>query len=135
MKMMSKLTFFFLILAGSTITSCSTKAERETDNGETLSSWKLVEERVSIGAAAEFVATERHEVITFLDDSRVRNSSSWCGDVGQTVVTYSAEDGKIQVDCNSTGNHINYEIDGNTMIISNPSCIEVCQYKYRRVAE
>ncbi len=117
-----------MMLLSVLFTGCFSASE---ENSLVESRWKLIETRVSIGGPAEYVPADRVEFIEFLADSKVQNSAGWCGEGSETVVSYSI-DGTIKTNCNGSGTML-FEMEGEFLILRNPSCIEACDYKYEKV--
>lgn len=122
---MRNFTFFAGIILAFLSASCSVDID---DTQEVLSTWRLIETRISEGGEASFVPTEIDEVITFYTNSKIMRNTAWCTDSDNFFADYSL-DGEIFTSCSATAS-LNFVIDGDIMILSNPSCIEVCEYKY-----
>ncbi len=125
MKNIFYLVFVFTIV----FTSCDSKGTND-ENGEVISQWELIETRISPGGIVEFTPTEEEEIIEFLADFKVRNSNGWCGDPDKSTVSYSGE-GEIFPECPNGGTLL-FEIEGDIMIMRGSTCIESCDYKYKR---
>ncbi len=110
-----------------TVTACNTVGESSL---EVNSRWELVESKVSIGGPAQFTPTDQVEFVEILSSNEIRNTNGWCGEGEPTTAPYAS--GVININCNMNS-VLNFSIDDDIMIISNPACIEGCEYKYRRV--
>jgi len=122
---------FYLTLALTLfLSSCDSKGTND-EKGEVISKWELIETRVSPGGIVEFTPAEEEEIIEFLEGFKVRNSNGWCGDEDKDVVTHS-EEGEIFPECPSGGTLL-FEIEGDIMIMRGSTCIESCDYKYKRI--
>ncbi|CAN5332428.1 hypothetical protein BH23BAC2_BH23BAC2_27460 [soil metagenome] len=106
--------------------SCISTGDENIVEGNT---WKLIETRVSIGGAAEFTPTKDYEIIQFLPNNRVWKSNGWCGEEEAGTINY--ENNTFQTNCEQSDKLL-FEIEGDIMIVRNPSCIEACDYKYQR---
>lgn len=100
------------------------------DTQEVLSEWRLIEVNLSSGGESSFVSTDIDEVITFYTDSKIMRNTAWCADSDDLVTNYSQQ-GEIFTRCGES-NSLNFVIEGDIMIISDPTCIEICEYKYQR---
>ncbi|CAM4242236.1 hypothetical protein [Gillisia limnaea] len=124
---MKKLVLTCLLTAFIAFSGCNSAEENLPAEGI---AWELVETKVSIGGLTEFTPTDKIESIEFLSNNKVRNTNGWCGEGSPQIAEYA--EGVITTNCNRTGK-LNFKIDGTIMIVSNPACIEGCDYKYQKV--
>lgn len=128
-----KISFLYLIIF--CLSSC-TSANEENSTINEIGSWKLIAVLADPGdGSGVFQPVLSDKTITFETNRTISCTGNLCdlsiGSSLNTSGTYSANNATIQTtNCNQL--QLNYEIEGNTLIINYPF-IETCKAKYSRI--
>lgn len=104
-----------------------------------VGTWKLTDVLVDPGnGRGTFQKANQDKVITFLSDGTLKSNTSYCqmskdATIG-TAGSYSMNNSKLVIACDTTESSINFELKDGALIIEYPTqCMETCKEKYVRV--
>ena len=127
-------SIYMTVLIGLLFSSCSKEEESNTNNGQLVSKWQLIEQLLDPGdGSGTFSPVTSQKTIELFSNGTWTSNGNLCSlsiDISQSSTgTYSTVDSTITVAICGWSRDITFEHDNNALILSYP-CFEPCQEKY-----